>query len=219
MKKICAFSFSLLLLAGPLQAVAQDSIPYPLRIKVGIDLFGPSYYLVNNSILTLEGMASMDIDSSLAVALDAGILRYSFSQYNYEYNSSGIFFKTGVDFNLLNPVISKNRYYAGIGLRYGISFYKHEAPTLNYENYWSDTPGSVAMSSHVAHFIEASPGIRADLSKNISIGWAIKLKVLIHSGADKKMRAVQIPGYGNGLKAFNPGISYYLILSFRYRNL
>lgn len=220
MKRIYAYFISLFLLTALMKVSGQDSIPpYPLKIRIGIDLFGPSYWLYDENKLTVEGFISVDTDSSRAIVLEAGHLDYKYSQYNYEYFCRGNFIKAGMDFNLLDPAIAGNRYFAGIGLRYGISFYEHEAPSLTYDNYWTLSSSSVERTRHTAHFIEASPGIRTWLTSHITIGWAVKLKVLIYSGADKDMRAIQIPGYGNGLKTFSPGINYYLIWNFTYREL
>jgi hypothetical protein len=65
----------------------------------------------------------------------------------------------------------------------------------------------------MAHFLELTPGIRAELFRNLSIGWTIRLRVLVYSGSGSNFKSIGIPGYGNGSKSFSPGINYYMIWS------
>ncbi len=200
-------------------AVAQekDTILFPLKIRIGADVFGPGYYLADKNTFAVEGFLSADRNSTISYSLDAGYNKFSYSQYNYEYNSSGLFMRLGLDFNIISPSTSKGRYFAGAGLKYGISLYTHETPLFNDENYWGSSTGSIEKSTKLAHFIEASPGIRTELFSNFSIGWSIRLKLLISAGTGKDLKPVYIPGYGNGTKSFSPGINYYLIWSIPYK--
>jgi hypothetical protein len=196
---------------------AQDTIPVIYRINVGADIFGPAYYIFDKNNLTIEGFVSVDIDTNKAVVLETGYHNYKYSQYNYDYLSKGIFFRAGVDFNLLKYNVSKGSYYAGIGLRYGLSVFNYEVPHLDYENYWGTTNSSVPPSTHTAHFLEVSPGMRTELFRNFSIGFCVRLRFLIYSGGSSNVKPIDIPGYGNGTKRFSPGLNYYLIVSIPYK--
>ncbi|MFN8242045.1 MAG: DUF6048 family protein [Bacteroidales bacterium] len=219
MNRTCASFISLLLLSLAFPAKGQDTIRFPLNLKVGIDLFGPAYNIKDKNKLEIEGFVSLDIDSTRSVVFEAGWLKYKYSQYNYDYTSNGAFLRGGVDFNLVNPALTRGKYFAGIGLRYGLGIYSHEFSSFSSSNYWGQTVGSVQKSTHAAHFIEANPGVRAELFNHIQIGWIIRLKILVYSGASKDLKPVDIPGYGNGTKGFSPGLNYYLIWTFRYKDI
>jgi hypothetical protein len=213
MKRISAFSISIILLAVLYSAKAQDTIPFVRKIKIGADLFGPAYYLADRNNLTAEGFISVDIDTSRSLVIEGGYADFKYSRYNYDYFSKGMFVRIGADFNTMQPEIAAGRYYAGISLRYGLSIFKAGVPFLKYENYWGTVTGSLPDATYAAHFAELSPGIRAELFRNFIIGWSVRLRFLIYSGTGKNFRAVYIPGYGNGTKSLSPGINYYLIWS------
>ena len=109
---------------------AQDTIPMPLKIKIGLEVSGPAIYYINKNILNEEGYISVDLDEKRSVILAAGYLNYKYSQYNYTYLNKGSFVRLGMDFNLLKPDKSLGKYWAGIGLRYGLSRFNSASPTL-----------------------------------------------------------------------------------------
>lgn len=217
MRKISAYIISLLLFGSGFLASAQDTIPFIKKIKIGADLFGPAYFIYDKNNLTIDGFVSVDIDTNKAVVFEAGYQNFLYTQYNYDYHSNGLFFLAGVDFNLLKPHTAEGKYYAGIGLRYGMSIYTHEATYLKYVNYWGTASSSMPSSSHVAHFLEVSPGLRTELFRNFSIGFTIRLRLLIYSGTGSDFKPVSIPGYGNGVKRVSPGLNYYMIWSIPYK--
>lgn len=123
MRRISAYFISLLLIffSSLLQALAQDTILIPLKIKIGLEVSGPAIYFSEKNILNTEGYVSVDINEKYSAVLGGGFLNYKYSQYNYEYLNKGIFILAGVDINLLKPEKSMGKYWAGIGLRYGLS--------------------------------------------------------------------------------------------------
>jgi hypothetical protein len=217
MKRIYVYSFSLFISVFTQTMIAQDSLRVPIDIKAGLDILGPIYYLIKPGNMTLEGYIAYDYDIGKSIILEAGHQNYGYSQYNYIYGSKGTFFRGGMDFNLLKPFPSEGKYYAGVGLRYGISFYNYEVPEYTHENYWGIATSSISVSNHVAHFVEIDPGIRTKLMKNVSIGFNVRLKFMVSSGTGKELKPVYIPGYGNGTKGFSPGINYYISICIPYR--
>ena len=117
-------------------AAGQDTITYPMSVRIGADLLGPASYFADRNSLAIEGFISMDRDTSKAYVIEGGYLNFSYTQYNYDFNCRGGFIKLGMDFNLLSPFVSKGKYFAGIGLRYGMSIFNTEVPVYEYENYW-----------------------------------------------------------------------------------
>jgi len=118
MRRISRYIISFLcLLAGSnVYTNAQDTLDIPLKMRAGIDLFGPAMYLTDNNILSAEGYFSIDLNEKRSVFISAGYLNYKYSQPDFEYLNKGIFFRTGIDFNLLKPEKALGKYYTGIGL-------------------------------------------------------------------------------------------------------
>ena len=217
MKKTYAYFTSLLLLLLPMAVNGQDTVPAPRNIKIAGDIFGPLYSIYDSKNKTLEGFISVDIDTGKAVVLEGGYLKYEFNQNNYDYLSNGLFIKAGMDFNLLKPETAIGKYYAGIGLRYGLSIFSSEVPSFSSTNYWGTYTGSVPKSNYTAHFLEVCPGIRTELFRYFEIGWTIRLKFLLHSSTGNDLKAINVPGFGNATKIFSPGINYYLLISIPYK--
>jgi hypothetical protein len=198
---------------------AQDSIKVPLNIRAGFDIYGPASYFTGRNNLSLEGFVSLERDSKKSFVLEVGYQIFNYSQYNYNYLSKGAFIRGGIDFNMIQPFVAAGKYFAGIGLRYGLSIYRSEVPSFKHDNYWGTGTGSIASSVHAAHFVEITPGIKTEILKNISIGWNIRLRLMVYSGTGKNLKPVSVPGYGNGVKSFSPGINYYIIFNVPYKSV
>ena len=68
-----------------------------------------------------------------------------------------------------------------------------------------------------AHFIEVSPGVRAEIFNNISVGWTVSIRMLLYSGSDKDLKPINIPGFGNGEKLVSTGINYFITWNIPYK--
>jgi hypothetical protein len=200
-------------------AKGQDTIQFPLKIRVGFDISGPAIYFADKQNKSLEGFMTLDRNEKMAYSVGGGYLDYSYSQYNYDYHVKGFFFRAGVDFNLLKPESSMGKYQAGVGLHYGISFFTPETPSFTQKNYWGDVSSSISGKNSVGHFLEAAPGVRAELFKNFSIGWTIRLRFLISGGGGKDLRPVYFPGFGDGGKNVSAGFNYYLTWNIPFKKI
>jgi Domain of unknown function (DUF6048) len=222
MQRISGYFIRLLIITCSLSAGAQDSIKVHLNIRAGIDIYGPVVYYGNRNNLTAEGFVALERNAKKSFILEAGYQNFKYSQslpYNYSWLSNGVFFRSGIDFNMIKPFEAAGKYYAGIGLRYGLSIYRSEVPSFQHDNYWGTGTGFIPSSMHVAHFVEVDPGIRTEILKDISIGWNLRLRLMIYSGAKKDLKPVSVPGYGNGVSSFSPGINYYLIINIPYKSV
>jgi hypothetical protein len=217
MWRIYAYFISLLIFLPEGSILAQDTVLFPLKIRAGVDIAGPGIYLSDKNNLNFEGYISYDRNEKMSYVIEAGYLDYKYSQYNYDYLSKGAFTRIGVDFNLLKPEMSLGKYWAGIGLRYGLSIFNSGTPSFQYENYWGTVISSIVSQKRTGHFIEVEPGVRTELFKNFSMGWTIRLKLLISGGGGKDLSPIYFPGYGNGGNRTAAGISYFLTWNIRYK--
>ncbi len=217
MRRISAYFFSLILFLKACNLLAQDTVLFPLKLRAGIDIAGPGIYLSDKNNLSVEGYISFDKSEKMALVLEAGYLNFKYSQYNYDYTSKGAFARFGADFNLLKPEVSEGKYWAGIGLRYGVSLFNSETPSFQYENYWGTVISSLPSKKAMGHFIEVAPGVKTEIFRNFSMGWTIRLKLLISGGGGKDLRPIYFPGYGNGGRRTTAGISYFLTWNIPYK--
>jgi hypothetical protein len=221
MRRISVYFISLLIavLSSSAFIKAQDTILVPLKIKAGIEVSGPVTYFTDKNILNSEAYISADLNEKKSLFLSGGFLSYKYSQYNYNYQNKGAFLKAGIDFNLLKPDKAAGRYWAGIGLRYGISLFNSEFPSFKKDNYWGTTESSIPKKTSWGHFIEVSPGVRTEIFRNLSLGWNVNMRMLVHSGAGKNLKPIYIPGYGNGTKTVVTGLNYFIVWSIPYKKI
>jgi hypothetical protein len=221
MLKTSVYFISLLfiLLCGSIRVKAQDTIPITLKIKVGMEVTGPAIYYTDKKILNAEGYISVDLNEKRSAFLALGYLNYRYSQYNYDYINKGSFMKIGMDFNLLKADKSLGKYFAGIGLRYGLSRFNSETSFLDQTNYWGTTTSSLPGKAYWGHFLEAAPGVRAEIFKNFSVGWTISIRALLYTSTGKDLKPVYFPGYGDGAKSITAGMSYYVVWNIPYKKI
>lgn len=199
-------------------ASGQDTIDFPLRLGVGAALYSPVSAFAGLYPRGVEINGFYDINERFTIAADGGFSSFIQENYNYRYENDGFYLRMGTDYNLLNPLLAQGRYYAGISVRYGLSIFSHKVPSIEYNNYWGNYLTSADRTFHAAHFLEASPGIRAEIFNNFFIGWAVNLRLLVFSGTGRDMRAVDIPGFGNGSKPVSGGFNYYISIRIPYRS-
>lgn len=201
------------------QAKAQDTLTIPLKIKVGVEASGPAIYYSDRNIKNLEAFVSYDLDEKRAVSFSLGSLDYKYSQYNYSYANTGMFLRLGMDFNLLKPEKAMGKYWAGVGLKYGLSSYRSTTSEYTTNNYWGNTTASIPTKTNLGHFVEVDPGIRAEIFKNFSMGWSVSIRMLVHAGGSKDLRPIYLPGFGNATKTISAGLSYFLIWNIPYKKI
>jgi len=217
MRRIFAYFISLLLFLSGQGLRAQDTVLFPLKIRAGFDIAGPGIYLTDKNNLNLEGYFSFDRNEKISYVVEGGYLDYKYSQYNYDYLTKGVFTRAGIDLNLLKPEVSAGKYYAGIGLRYGLSIFKSETSSFHHENYWGTVTSSIPSRTSTGHYIEIAPGVRTELLKNFTMGWTIRLKLLISGGGGRDLKPIYFPGYGNGGNRTSAGISYFLLWNIPFK--
>jgi hypothetical protein len=207
------------LICGLVTVSAQDTIPIPLKIKIGLEVSGPAIYYTNKNILYEECYVSVDLDEKRSIILAVGYLNYKYSQYNYTYLNKGSFIRLGMDFNLLKADKSQGKYWAGVGLRYGLSRFNSQVPTYQKTDYWGTTLSSIASKVNWGHFVEFTPAVRTEIFNHLSIGWSISLRMLLYTGTGKNLRPVYFPGFGDGMKTITTGMNYFIVWNIPYKKI
>jgi len=215
-KRIYVFFISLLLFTGA-ALMAQDTVMVPLHIRAGFDAGGLAGTFINKDHISYGVYGSTDINEVLSLSATARYSSFSSSEFTYDYSSQGLSFTLGPDFNLLKPKTSEGRHSVGVGLHYGISFYSHEAPRIEYTNPWGTASTSFPLSNHTGHFFEVTPGVRTEIFPWLTIGWNISLRLLLSDGTNDNLRPVHMPGFGNAASRTSAGASYFISISIPYR--
>jgi hypothetical protein len=217
-KQTCIFFISLFLLGSP-AALSQDTVTVPLHIRAGFDISGPVLKLIDKDLISYGVLGSVDINSAVVVAAGFRYTTFNSSSVLYDFSSRGLSFTVGPDYNFIKANVARGKYYAGIGMRYGLSFYREEAPMISYTNKWGTGETFGPAANHTGHFIEITPGVRAELFPGMTIGWNLYMRLLVSAGAGKDLRPVWMPGYGAGTSGMTTGAEYFISLSIPYKKI
>lgn len=217
-KGICVSFISLLLLAG-LRAEAQDTIMVPLHIRAGFDVASPVNSFINKNLASYGVLGSFDLDESLSAIAGARYTSFSATEYNYDFSSRGLSFVFGAGYNFIKPKTAQGKYYAGLEIKYGISFYGQEASRIEYSNSWGSGETSLPLSHHVGNYLELGPGVRTELFSGVTIGWNLYMRVLLGAGTGSNLKPVYMPGYGDATSTITTGASYYISISIPYKKV
>jgi hypothetical protein len=199
--------------------VSQDTVTIPLHFRAGFDVSGPVLHLLNNDLNSYGVLASLDLNQ--AISLNAGLRYTTFSsvEYNYNFSSRGASVVIGADYNFMKPKTAQGKFNAGIGLRYGLSFYSQEASDIKYTNKWGEGVSSMPLSHHTGHFLEITPGVRTELFNGVTIGWNVYMRLLISAGAGKDLNPIWMPGFGDASSRMTTGAEYYVSFSIPYKKI
>jgi len=163
------------------------------------------------AVTSIDLSIDYEMKRDLYAVLEGGWSSISFSDTNYAYDGTGIFFRGGIDHNMME-LERHNDYTMGfVGFRYGFSSYKQQADHIILTDpYWGNYTTYIPEESGQAHWLEITAGIRAELWKNLFIGWSARARFMIHKTDHPSMIPYYIPGFGNPARRVITDINYSL---------
>lgn len=191
-------------------APVKEKEPLELKgIKIGLNIGRFSDYLFKPERVSYETSFDFNLSHKYYGVFEAGYSEIDMKKDNYHYISDGYFLKIGMDYNMLKKYPSD---YLGIGIRLGWTDFSHSASDLIIESsHWPTYSSSASTEYHNTYWLEASFGIKGEVLKNIYLGWSALIKVRVSGVKDSNFQPYDIPGYGNGSKAMNLGVNYYIL--------
>ncbi len=177
--------------------------------RIGIDLVPFFYYFTEPKIVGAELSVDFEIYKNLYPVFELGYSSTSASEETFDYESAGNYARAGIDYNILKLKDRSEHHILTVGLRYGISLFKHSSENvLIYSDYWGDYMSEPYENSLKGHWIELVLGIKVEVVSNLYMGWLLRYKFLLNQDMDPVMIPAHIPGYGNGADTSTFGFSY-----------
>ncbi|WP_147319858.1 DUF6048 family protein [Chitinophaga silvisoli] len=180
-------------------------------IRIGLDIsrFALLYFQPYRTDVTVQ--ADVRLGQKIYGAIETGWNRTSHNtDTTYSYKGSGIYSTIGIDYDFMKKkeTTEQNMLYGGI--RYGIARNTYEIPFYTIKNdYWdANTKGSYPKTTITSHWIELVFGLRVEAAKNLFLGWGVREKIMLSSGADDSHPPIVIPGYGSGTKRSQFDMTY-----------
>ena len=200
---------------------APAPIAYPLRygLRIGTDLYRISRSIYDKKYSGLEIEADYRLNKKWFAVAELGMEDKEANEQTYGYTTKGNYLRLGANFNLYeNWLNAENQIY--VGFRYGFSTFKQ---TLNwYQSYTTDPyfPAEVIQANKQysglsAHWLELVVGVKAQLMKNLFMGFSLRMNGLVSQKQPDNFENLYIPGYnkkhsGNIGVGFNYTISYFI---------
>lgn len=214
---------NILLLLGTLSVQAQLLEPVPAGraryVRVSIDPTVPlKTYLQQASISGLEFSADTEIKNDLFLIGVGGYSTVSDVKDTYSYASNGAFVALGLDFNMTKSLLLSDRDILFCGLRYGYSLNTHTVSDIVISNPWGDYHTQLPSETLGSGWVELVLGVKAEIAKNIFIGWTGEAKFLAHTqkGASTPY---YISGYGryDSESSFNFDVNFFVSYAFTFK--
>ena len=203
--------------APPPSDEPEDSIPVEIQapvkpaIYLGFDLARPIMAYFSPEQHNYEVTADFRLNRKILFSADAGSTKIAINDTSYKYNSSGQYFRFGVNFNLLKLPSTWNKGLWTIGVKYGFSTLTHNSPSFYIrDDYWGNYTGSMPESTIKSNWIELSSSLRTEIFKNFYLGWTVRFNFLLGTNSTNAIKPYYIPGYGKGTSTTFPLVNYYV---------
>ena len=214
-KTLKYFYNAILLIAVSVTAQAQKGTVMPSAVRLGTDMGFIGVSLFDPEKQQFEVSADLDVYKFFLTA-DYGLASWSFSKNNYEYESSGSYFKAGVDYNLLARDPDLNIIY--FGFKYARSNF-NERLTYEITDPWYYDYSKVEDKNGLgAYWLEANFGMKVRVWKQLYFGWAGRIKFAKQIRADgSSLSTYYIPGYGKAESDSRWGFNYQIFYRIPFR--
>ncbi len=184
-------------------------------LRIGFNLSRPFQSLwTKGDRWGAEFSADVEFKPDLFVTAEAGWEKLKIEQERVNYNANGSYLRIGADYNMLNVSDElKDKSTLFIGLRYGLGASGQTVENYNTESYWGKINGSFGKQNYFSHWGEVVLGMKAEIAKNIYLGWDIRVKFLVGQSDTGMPPPYFVAGYGTNNTAVNFDFSYSIIYS------
>ncbi len=189
-------------------------IPYPNKkrgTELGIDVSRFLVPVFDDSRFAVEASIRTNFKQRMFLTGALGSEQVSFDDKSYTYESTGIYARVGIDYDIFVIEEEGNNDNILFGLRYGYAIQEHEAGSFTVEgDYWGSFNGSVSPYTVSTHWTELVFGLRSEVLNNFYMSWLIRVKAKIATSNKEILQPYVVPGYGSGSNKINLGFSYTL---------
>jgi hypothetical protein len=239
MKHMSKYTFSILLILTSLLMIAQtketDSIPPKIEkygVRFGADISKLVQSLYDKNYKGIEFVGDYRVTKKYYLAGELGNENTTVEDNRLSFTTQGTYLKVGFDYNSYeNWLDMRNMIY--FGMRYGASTFSQTLNSYNLYNtsvYFPENPTVISGEKYnglTSQWIEVVLGLKAEVLKNIYIGFSIRMNRLLTNTKPDNFDNLYIPGFNRTYNGdfgigFNYSVSYFLPLyktkSFKKKN-
>lgn len=189
-------------------------------LRVGVDLYKLTRGLYDKNYKGVEFVGDWRLTKKYYIAAELGYEDKTTEDDRLTSSANGTYIKGGFDYNFYQNWLDMENLIT-IGLRGGFSSFAQELHSYKIYNsnpYWGELQ-SVALnqkySGLTATWIEVALGLKAQVVKNVFVGFGVQLKLLTTNKEPENFENLYIPGFnrtydGNFGIGFNYTVSYFI---------
>lgn len=232
MKHISKFTFSISLVllsftsnAQEKTEVKKDSIPHKKErygLRVGVDLFKLTRSFYEKDYRGLELVGDYRLTRRHYLAAEIGNENKTVDDDQLNFTTKGTYLKVGFDYNTYENWLNMENIIS-VGLRYGVSSFSQTLDSYQIYNpnpYFGEAPviqSGEEFKGLSAQWIEVAAGVKAEVFKNIFVGFSVRLNRLVSQKLPDNFDNLYIPGFnrtynGSFGVGFNYTVSYFIPL-------
>lgn len=179
----------------------SSKMAYPLwdEVTIGLNVWDPVMRCLGEDYGLFDVWAELSIHNRFKPIIELGIGQASHKpdNGNYKYKSAvAPYFKVGINYNFLFKKTKEYQFYAGV--RYGITPFSYEISEFSVDNsYWNEYyNSSVPLQKVTVGYGEIAMGLKVQIHKQWSLGWAFKYHLLLHESKNSYGAPWYILGFG-----------------------
>ncbi|MEP0366042.1 MAG: DUF6048 family protein [Cyclobacteriaceae bacterium] len=176
-------------------------------VKVSYDLIPPGRMVLKPDQKGQELQASIAFYKYFFM-VEGGFQDFTRSKSDYNYNSSGTFFRFGPEINLLK--INEHGGAMTFGLRYAQSNFSDKFDFVKATPGYGENTFSYENPDARLIWMELVMGLNLPLSDNFHMGYTIRYKVFRNVDRIDVLKPFDVPGFGRYEKRTAMGFSYYI---------
>jgi hypothetical protein len=185
---------------------------YPLMhaVTIGVNVWDPLMRIFGQHYGLADASVELSLHNRIKPIFEFGLgtAKNTPADGNFTYYSpTAPYFKLGVNYNFLYNSNPAYQFYAG--LRYGFTSFKYDITDIeSVPGYWDNpTSYNIPRQTSTIGYGEFLLGLKVQIYKNISMGWAFKYHFRLHESATSYGQPWYIPGYGSRAGAITGAFS------------
>ena len=183
----------------------NEKTPLTLQgIYLSADVFGYIYPIfVKDKYYSNEISLTANLSNRFFPVVEVGIGHTNMVSQLYEigYRTHAPYYRIGMDYNMQYENGRPNYIYLGGRIGYTDFDYTVNAPTLKDPVWGNETPVQFTDVPCQVLWAEAVGGVRAEILKNLYMGWSLRYKYPLYKGFIAHGGPWYIPGFGTSSKA------------------
>ncbi len=190
----------------------KEKLPYPNKKRgtsLGIDVSRFLLPFFDEDCVAFEATIKTNFKKRAFLVGALGFENISFDDKSYEYKSSGIYIRGGIDYDVFIVDEERNNDNILFGFRYGMAIQQQQSDSYTIsDDYWGDYSSSISPYTVNTHWIELVSGLRTEIWNNLYMSAYASLKIKVASINSTVMEPYRIPGFGKGTNTASLGFTY-----------